>query len=96
MKTFTATQLNKKPQEVFAAVKEDGAVEIKHDRYPDTIITMKVEYGQNWHNSINSLSPKELRAGAGSMQEAVDKIEKDFAQFMIDQTRKPIGDNDGE
>ena len=33
MKTFTATQLNKKPQEVFAAAKEDGGVYIKHDRY---------------------------------------------------------------
>jgi len=34
MKTFTATQLNKSAQEVFAAVNEDGSVEIKHDRYP--------------------------------------------------------------
>ena len=34
MKTFSATQLNKSAQEVFAAVNEDGAVEIKHDRYP--------------------------------------------------------------
>ncbi len=33
MKTFTATQLNKSPQEVFAAVKEDGSVLIEHDRY---------------------------------------------------------------
>ena len=33
MKTFTATQLNKSAQEVFAAAKEDGAVLIDHDRY---------------------------------------------------------------
>jgi hypothetical protein len=33
MKTFTATQLSKKPQEVFAAAKEDGTVLIEHDRY---------------------------------------------------------------
>jgi hypothetical protein len=33
MKTFTATQLNKKPQEVFAAAKEDGTVLIEHGRY---------------------------------------------------------------
>lgn len=33
MKTFTATQLNKKPQEVFAAAKEEGTVLIEHDRY---------------------------------------------------------------
>lgn len=33
MKTYTATQLNKSPQEVFDAAKEDGAVVIKHDRY---------------------------------------------------------------
>ena len=33
MKTFTATQLNKRPQEVFAAAKEDGTVLIEHDRY---------------------------------------------------------------
>ena len=38
MKTFTATQLNKKPQEVFAAVKEDGEACIKHDRYKDGFI----------------------------------------------------------
>ena len=34
MKTFTATQLNKKPQEVFAAVNEDGCAEIEHSRFP--------------------------------------------------------------
>jgi len=33
MKTFTATQLNKSAQEVFAATKEDGYVLVKHDRY---------------------------------------------------------------
>ena len=33
MKTFPATQLNKSPQQVFAAAKEDGAVTIEHDRY---------------------------------------------------------------
>ncbi len=33
MKTFTATQLNKSPQEIFAAAKEDGFVLIIHDRY---------------------------------------------------------------
>jgi hypothetical protein len=33
MKSFTATQLNKAPQEIFAAAKEDGAIEIKHDRF---------------------------------------------------------------
>lgn len=33
MKTYTATQLNKSPQEVFAAAKEDGAVIIEHDRH---------------------------------------------------------------
>ena len=33
MKTFTATQLNKAPQEIFAAAKEDGSVLIEHGRY---------------------------------------------------------------
>jgi len=33
MKTFTATQLSKSAQEVFAAAKEDGTVLIEHDRY---------------------------------------------------------------
>lgn len=33
MKTFTATQLNKAPQEIFAAAKEDGTAYIKHDRH---------------------------------------------------------------
>jgi hypothetical protein len=33
MKTFTATQLNKSPQQVFAAAKEDGTVLIEHDRF---------------------------------------------------------------
>jgi hypothetical protein len=33
MKTFTATQLNKSPQEIFAAAKEDGTVLIEHSRY---------------------------------------------------------------
>ncbi len=35
MKTFTATQLNKAPQEIFAAARHDGVVEINHSRYPD-------------------------------------------------------------
>ena len=38
IKTFTATQLNKSPQEVFAAAKEDGKVKIKHDRYQGAFI----------------------------------------------------------
>ena len=42
MKTFTATQLNKKPQEVFAAVKEDGEACIKHDRYADNLFVIKL------------------------------------------------------
>lgn len=33
MKTFTATQLNKSPQEIFTAAKEEGTVLIEHDRY---------------------------------------------------------------
>lgn len=33
MKTFTATQLNKSAQEVFAAAKDEGTVLIEHDRY---------------------------------------------------------------
>jgi len=33
MKTFSATQLNKSAQEVFAAAKEEGTVLIEHDRY---------------------------------------------------------------
>ena len=33
MKTFTATQLNKSPQEIFRAAKDNGTVLIKHDRY---------------------------------------------------------------
>ena len=34
MKSFTATHLNKHAQEVFAAAKDGGTVEIMHDRYP--------------------------------------------------------------
>ena len=63
MKTFSATQLNKSAQEVFAAVVEDGAVEIVHDRYRNRIFTIREEFGMNWHDSINSLSPRELRTG---------------------------------
>ena len=33
MKTFTATQLNKSPQEIFRAAKDNGTVLIEHDRY---------------------------------------------------------------
>jgi len=33
MKAFTATQLNKAPQEVFDAAKEDGSVLVEHGRY---------------------------------------------------------------
>jgi len=33
LKTFTATQLNKSPQEIFRAAKDNGAVLIEHDRY---------------------------------------------------------------
>jgi hypothetical protein len=43
MKTFTATQLNKAPQEIFAAAKEDGVVEIKHDRYAGVKFTITAE-----------------------------------------------------
>lgn len=41
MKEYTATRLNKSAQEVFAAAKEDGAVEIKHNRYakPFTLLS---------------------------------------------------------
>jgi len=42
VKTFTATQLNKSPQKVFAAIDKDGWANIKHDRYPENdIILMK-------------------------------------------------------
>ena len=41
MRTFTATQLNKSPQEIFRAVDQDGAVEIKHDRYADSFVIGK-------------------------------------------------------
>ena len=33
MKTFTATQLNKEPTQVFDEAKEYGSTVIKHDRY---------------------------------------------------------------
>ena len=33
MKTFTATQLNKSPQDIFDAAKEDGSALIEHSRY---------------------------------------------------------------
>ena len=36
MKTFSATQLSKSPQAIFAAAKEDGTVLIEHDRYNGT------------------------------------------------------------
>lgn len=48
MKTFTATQLNKKPQEVFAAAKEDGTVLIEHDRYQGVFaIVWNKEYSED-------------------------------------------------
>ena len=43
MKSYTATQFNKSPQEVFAAAKEDGAVEIKHDRFRDVTFTIEAK-----------------------------------------------------
>lgn len=43
MKTFTATQLNKSPQEIFAAAKEDGAIIIKHDRYSGFLFRLCIE-----------------------------------------------------
>ena len=42
MKTFTATQLNKSPQEIFAAAKEDGDVLIEHDRHEGVFIISHV------------------------------------------------------
>jgi len=39
LKTFTATQLNKSPQEIFAAAK-DGTVMIEHSRHPEGFIIM--------------------------------------------------------
>lgn len=43
MKTFTATELNKSPQKVFAAAKEDGIVTIEHDRYEDNFFIVEGE-----------------------------------------------------
>ncbi len=50
MKTFTATHLNKHAQEVFAAAKEDGGVNIKHDRYKGGFIIgpVSVIRQNNW------------------------------------------------
>ena len=57
MKTFTATHLNKHAQEVFAAVDKDGSVEIKHDRYPDRIITIEA-YSRKLVGSTDPYSAK--------------------------------------
>ena len=40
MKTFTATQLNKAPQEIFDAAKEDGTALIKHSRYRNGVFAI--------------------------------------------------------
>ncbi len=42
MKEYTATQLNKSPQEVFDAAKE-GPVVIKHDRYRDVTFIIEAK-----------------------------------------------------
>jgi hypothetical protein len=41
MKTFTATQLNKNAQQVFAAADKDGSVKINHDRYPGKVFIVE-------------------------------------------------------
>lgn len=43
MKTYTATQLNKSPQEVFAAAIKDGAVAIEHGRHPGIMFNITAE-----------------------------------------------------
>jgi len=59
MKKFTATQLNKSAQEVFAAVNEEGVVEIKHNRYPDKIFVI---------SSIVNYSDKLYRFGEQTIE----------------------------
>ncbi len=41
MKTFTSTQLNKSPAQVFRAADQEGKVKINHDRYPDKVFIME-------------------------------------------------------
>ena len=45
MKTFTATQLNKKPQEVFSAAKKEGSAFIDHDRHSNGFFSIV------WHST---------------------------------------------
>ena len=46
MKTFTAKQLSRAPAKVFEAAREDGKVEITHDRFlwPFTLTMEKPSY----------------------------------------------------
>ena len=70
MKTFTATQLNKKPQEVFAAVMEDGEARIKHDRYPleDIILMRRPTKLEHW----TPLDPAVVLPQVGDVVEGPD------------------------
>ena len=54
MKTFTATQLNKSAQEVFAAAKEEGTVLIEHDRFSGGAFTLE------WSKDLSSDDAVEL------------------------------------
>jgi len=52
MRTFSATQLNKSAQEVFAAVKAEGVVLIEHSRYPnDTFVIKRMDINQTVQDS---------------------------------------------
>lgn len=65
MKTYTATQLNKSAQEVFAAVNEDGAVEIKHDRYPGKVFVIQKRTTTERVDYCNECGKEQLATESG-------------------------------
>lgn len=81
MKTFTATQLNKSPQEVFAAAKEDGKALIEHDRY------MGGRFAIVWN--------KDFSKGDQLIQAKYSKHLADVAQGLANRF-DPIEDSSGQ
>ena len=96
MKTFTATQLNKSPQEVFAAAKEDGKVKIKHDRYQGAFIINHVYTVSPAITAISKAMGEAFDGGAyiKSYEELQDDIEKMIADKMIASANRD--NNNGE
>jgi hypothetical protein len=58
LKIFNATELNKKPAEIFREADINGEAKINHDRYPDKVFILS---GRARRQPVESLADKQKR-----------------------------------